>query len=148
MATPPTPFLTWDDSYAMHNEVIDHQHRHLVSMVSDLYEAVESRQPRANLGNCLTSLYNFARAHFATEEQLMRAHKFPKYDLHKAAHEGLGESLRHLRDEVVSGERELTPAYVELIKLWLIEHFGQFDTAYAPFLGDKRGPGCFRPQNC
>jgi hemerythrin len=139
MSTPPQPFATWEDEYCLHNEVVDNQHRHLVGLVSDMYAAVVANEAKEGLVKRLTSLLNFAKAHFVTEEQLLRMHKYPKFLVHKAAHEGLAHALAGLRQQVVLGERELTREYVELIKLWVLDHFGEFDRKCGDLLREDGG---------
>jgi hemerythrin-like metal-binding protein len=137
MSTPSTPFISWNDAYLLHHEAIDGQHQELVRLVGELYDAVTANVSAEARVERLTNLYNLSRAHFGTEEQLFRLHRYPRFLVHKAAHEGLAHALKGLREEVVSGERELTLEYVELIKLWLIDHFGEFDKTFGSFLSDK-----------
>jgi len=85
----------------------------------------------------LNSIYNSAKTHFTTEEHLLRMHNDPRYLVHKAAHEGLANGLIVFRQQVLSGERELNLEYVELIKLWLLDHFDEFDRKCAQFLRDE-----------
>lgn len=139
MSTPPPPFFPWKDDYFLQIEVIDNQHQHLVKLVGDLHESVVANESKAARLQHLTRLYNFAKAHYAAEELLLRLRRYPGYLTHKAAHEGLAKALNSLREEVASGVRELTVEYVELIKLWLIDHFGEFDRPCASFLCQENG---------
>jgi hemerythrin len=97
--------------------------------------ARESKRVRAEH---LKALYDCAKSHFSSEEQLLRVHQYPKYLVHKAAHEGLAFALSGLRGEVISGERELSVEYVELIKLWIVDHFFEFDRALQALVRDVK----------
>jgi len=148
MATPTTPFFPWSDDFSLKNQVIDGQHQQIVKLLGELHESVVNNELKTARVKILTHLYDSSKAHFAFEEQLLRLHRCPRYLLHKAAHEGLAHALKGLREEVVSGERKLTVEYVELIRLWLIDHFGEFDRAGASFLSDeppKAANGADRP---
>ncbi len=134
MPTAPNPFFSWDESYLLHNQVVDGQHRHLVGLVTGLYESILANEPKDSRIQRLTILYNFAKTHYATEEQILRLHRYPKYLFHKAAHGGLIHALLGLREQIASGDREFTLEYVELIKLWLIEHFNEFDRKCEEYL--------------
>ena len=136
MSTAPNSFFTWEDSYLLHNHIIDDQHRQIARLVDELYQSVMAHEPKEARIECLIRLSTFARAHFVTEEQLLRMHKYDRYLLHKAAHEGLAHGLQGLRQQVASGERELTLEYIELIKLWVVDHFNEFDRACEQFLSD------------
>jgi hemerythrin-like metal-binding protein len=138
MATP-TPFFSWQQEYCLGNEAIDRQHEHLAELVGKLYESVMARESKQVRAERLKAFYDCAKSHFSSEEQLLRIHQYPKYLVHKAAHEGLALALSGLREEVVSGERELSVEYVELVKLWIVDHFFEFDRAYRALLPEVKG---------
>lgn len=134
MPTPPTPFIAWHEEYNLKNQLIDGQHQQMVKLVGELHGSVITKEGRISSVQRLDKLYDFSKAHFAIEEQLLRLRKCPRYLVHKAAHEGLAHALKGLREEVARGERKLTLEFVELIKLWLIDHFGEFDGPSASYL--------------
>lgn len=145
MSTAPEPFFSWTDSYLLHSRVIDGQHRHLVHLVCELHQSVVDHESKESQVERLTSLLNFAKSHFLIEEQLLRMHQCQGYLVHKAAHEGLAYALMGLRQQIASGERELSLEYVELIKLWLVDHFTEFDLPCAEFLSEENPPVCPMP---
>jgi hemerythrin-like metal-binding protein len=136
MPTPPDSFFAWKEEYCLHHAVIDKQHQQLVRLVGELHGSVVAGEPRQAHAQRLATLYIAAKAHFTTEEQLLRLHRYPRYLVHKAAHDGLAHALDGVREEVATGKRELTLDYVELIQLWPVYHFGEFDAPCAQFLRD------------
>ena len=141
MSSPPASFFAWNNDYGVQNEVLDYQHQQMVRLVGELHASVQANESGDARAKRLTCLHNFSQAHFAVEERLLRTHSYPRYLFHKAAHEGLAHALKGLREDVVSGKRELTIEYVELIKLWLIDHFIEFDRVGASFLSDENDQG-------
>jgi hemerythrin len=134
MATTPNPFFPWEEAYNLSYKVVDDQHREIAEIIGGLYEAVEAHEPKHALSKRLTDLVNAARAHFMTEEQIMRTNAYPDYLGHRAFHDGLLEMLMRLRQKFTRGTEELNARTVELMKLWMIEHTVH-DRRWRDFLG-------------
>ncbi|MGD1103659.1 MAG: bacteriohemerythrin [Terriglobia bacterium] len=140
MSNPPQPFLSFESRYLVGIDALDSQHKQMVNLLNELYGSVIAKKPRDLHLDLLTRLVNLTRTHFATEEQVLRVHSYPGYLLHKAAHEGLARNLFEFREQIARRKRELTIEYVDLMKLWLVEHFAEFDLGYARFLGRENRP--------
>ncbi|MDH5465308.1 MAG: hemerythrin family protein [Thiovulaceae bacterium] len=78
------------------------------------------------------------KAHFANEEKLMRKYDFPKYDMHKTAHDMFLEEL----DSAV----KLWKRYEDITKItnfirrtpeWIVLHVDTVDAPTANFLAQK-----------
>jgi hemerythrin-like metal-binding protein len=134
MPTPSNPYIASEEIPSVRVAVLDNQHRQIAERLIGLHEAVEAGKPRGVVLARLTGLYNEMRSHFSTEEQILRLHKIPDLTRHKAAHEGLAETLALVRQQVASGEREMNQGVVELMKLWLLDHMEEFDCKYAKLL--------------
>ena len=141
MANPPQAFLSFEKSYLVGIKILDDQHRQIVNLINDLYVWVITKKPADSPLPLLSDLANLAKTHFATEEQLLRAHSYPGYLPHKAAHEGLARNLMEYREGIARREHELTLDYVDLMKLWLLDHFAQFDREYAEFFAREGHSG-------
>ena len=138
MATPPEAYLSFEPQFLIGIEIVDSQHRQIVDVVNELYASVISNKREKLPLGLLTRLVGLAKAHFDTEEQLLLAHACPGYLRHKAAHDGLAHNLIEYRDRIARREGVLTVEYMELIKLWLIDHIAEFDIPYSRFLaGDN-----------
>jgi hemerythrin len=140
MSNPPKPFFAFEQSYLVGIEALDSQHKQIVDLLNELYGSVIANKPRDSQFELLTRLVNLAKTHYATEEQVLRVHRYPGYLLHKDAHEALGRALRELREQIASRKQELTVEFVDLMKLWLIDHITEFDLGYARFLGHENHP--------
>jgi len=137
MSDSPQPYFPLEPKYLVGIDVLDRQHKEIVDLVNELYGAVVAKKS-VNLNlELLTRLVKAAKTHFATEEQVLRTRSCPDYLRHKAAHEGLERSLSELRGQIARRKRELTIEYVELMKLWLIDHLAEFDLEYAKFLANQ-----------
>jgi len=57
-------YFRWNEKYSVGIAEIDAQHRHLVKMVNDLYEAMYAGQGREALGKILSGLIRYTQTHF------------------------------------------------------------------------------------
>jgi len=131
-------FFPFELAYLVGVEILDRQHKEIVEQINEMYACVTNPAAPTRRLELLTRLANLAYAHFATEEQILRAHSFPAYLRHKATHEGFTRHLQEFRSKVATGETGLTPQYVELMKLWLVDHFTEWDQSYANFLREPQ----------
>jgi hemerythrin len=125
------------NAYLVGIDALDNQHKQIVTRVGEVYESIIAQKPRDVHLELLTRLVDLTKNHFATEEQILRARAYPSYPRHKAAHEGLARNLVELREQIARRDRELTLEYADLMKLWLIDHFVEFDLGYARFFGSE-----------
>jgi hemerythrin len=137
MANPPQPFFRFEKWYLVGIDALDSQHKEIVAQVGEVYESVIAKKPVDVQLEHLTRLVNLTKAHFATEEQILRSRSYPEYLRHKAAHEGLGRNLAEYREQIATGQRELNLDYVYLMKLWLVDHLAEFDLGFARFFGSE-----------
>jgi hemerythrin len=137
MSNPPQPYFRFEEWYLVGIDALDNQHKEIVTLVGEVYESIIAKKPGDLHLELLTRLLNLTKSHFVAEEQVLRTRLYPDYLRHKAAHEGLARNLMEFRAQIVRRERELTVEYADLMKLWLIDHFVEFDLGYAKFLGKE-----------
>jgi hemerythrin len=140
ISNPPQPAFPFEVEYLVGVEALDRQHKQIMDLLNELNGSVAAQSPRSAHLDLLARLVNLTKAHFATEEQILRVHSYPRYLRHKAAHEGLARNLAELREQIVRRERELNLEYVDLMQLWLVDHFREFDLDYGKFLGHATHP--------
>lgn len=65
------PFAVWNDRISVGVETIDADHKKLIAMVNDLYDAILAGCGRKKLDSLLDHLIDYTRYHFAREEKLL-----------------------------------------------------------------------------
>jgi len=99
------PLLQWKDEYSVGIAAVDYEHKELIGLINRLYEELSSKSKGADasaesfFGDLLRSI----SAHFALEEQFMRAHSYDQLVQHKADHERLLDELREMMDDMIGG---------------------------------------------
>ncbi len=128
-----TPWITWKSYYSVGEPTLDNQHKKILALVSDVYEAVERRDDDATVRRVLKELSRYSLTHFRYEEQLMRDCGYA----HVAEHSALHEEFRQ-RSRAWEAEAEFLTArdLLLFLKQWWVEHIQSEDKKYMP---------CFRP---
>ncbi|MSM40243.1 MAG: bacteriohemerythrin [Geobacter sp.] len=129
--------LTWNDSYSVKVKQLDDQHKKLIDMINQLYDAMKVGKGSEVIGPVLKSLMTYTQTHFSTEEQLMKLHGYPDYETHKNEHTQLVAQVGNIKKEMDAGKMPLTQNVMNFLRDWLIKHIQGNDKKYGPFLNDK-----------
>lgn len=127
-------FMAWDEKYAVGIAAIDRQHQGLVQMINDLHAALVAKQGQQALAEIVGRMLDYAAVHFATEETLLKQHRYPQYGAHQAEHESFRGKARELKQRVENKRFVLTLEVIQFLKEWLSDHILVKDQEYAPFL--------------
>ena len=130
-------FFDWKEEYSVGIAQIDEQHRKLVGMVNELYEAMKAGKGNDVLGKVLTELVQYTKTHFATEENLFKLHGYPEAAPHKQQHDELTARAGDLSTKFRNGEPVLSVSVSNSLKDWLQKHICGSDRKYGPFLNSK-----------
>jgi hemerythrin-like metal-binding protein len=132
------PLFIWKPSYETGIAEIDHDHRLLVGIINELYEAMKSGHGYEILTQTIDRLVDYANRHFETEESFMRISHYPQQAAHEQEH-------RLLRQKVEEMERQRRankgPSAVELLTFlcdWLRDHVTTADKELGVYLKKTR----------
>ena len=121
------PLIGWDEKFSVGVAAVDHEHRELIGLVNDAHERLMRTGAEGSVPEFLGEIYARISAHFALEEQLMRAKNYEHYADHKADHERLLDDIRDImddyEDEKLFGEEQ----FAQRLKMWFTEHFRTHD---------------------
>ena len=126
-------FFTWNESYSVKVARMDEQHKKLFSLLDELGNAMLSGTVRETFGRILRGLAEYAKTHFAQEEQLMKQYAYPGYDRHKKLHEEFIKQVEGFQKEFESGVALPIKASV-FLRDWLSNHILKVDQQYSAFL--------------
>jgi hemerythrin len=112
-------------------QFIDREHQVQIRLLQLLTKTIDSGGDTAEM---LDQLAEYSRAHFLSEELLMRLYAYPDYDDHVLDHARMNEWLDEM--EARKGERgAMLHAAQELTAIFL-RHIGSRDKRLHDFLGD------------
>jgi len=129
--------MTWTEQLSVGNELIDFEHRNLISLANDVIRAIQARNS-SSLAQAFEQLEHWLCLHFANEEKMAQAINFDFSNHQLAQHYGLKE-LRFLRDLLIAKNCLWFDGAVEhftrFLKNWMIDdHIIRLDMRMKPVL--------------
>lgn len=128
-------YLPWNDSYSIGVELFDNEHKQLVAIANELYDAVAQEVDVSALERILDRLIEHVVLHFRHEEMYFDDWNYPEKAEHLASHRRLRREIFNYRERLHSQPSpELASALFEFLRLWLTQHILTEDRAYGAFL--------------
>jgi hemerythrin-like metal-binding protein len=124
-----TPIIRWSESMSVGDAVLDRDHRALIGLVNQL-SLPANRHDRAVLEFVLDELLDYTVAHFSREEEYMRGFAFSDYDRHVSIHRALTNQLVDIRNNFITGNRDMGTEVADFAAAWLRKHIMQEDQRY------------------
>jgi len=154
MQTAAEPILEWTPEFAVHVPEIDRDHQFEFGLVNRLHEAMLAGQGTEILGTILAELTKFTRNHFANEEKMMAATRYPEMLAHVQQHDQIRRRVTEVEARFERGETAITIELMLFLSDWLRNHtmvtdrrlgdYIQVEQSFTPYmdrllLGDRRG---------
>lgn len=131
-------FFWWEAKYSVDISSVDDQHRGLIGLMNDLFNAMMKDRSDRVMADVLTALVEYAGTHFQHEEQLMQDHGYPDLAAHQQEHETFTTRFRDLKGRHDAGEAGIPAAETaEFLRDWLAHHILGTDQRYGPFLKER-----------
>ncbi len=110
--------------------LLDEQNQQLFKCLQTLEMAVEEQRSLFAVYT-LTRLTHQFRNHFSVEEKLMKAHGYPGFDEHVAAHREFRTQLQEFARQSVS--QDVSEHTLEFLRDWLTNHITRHDMKCVPY---------------
>lgn len=128
------PLFIWKPSYELGIPEIDLDHRQLVGMINELYEAMKQGQGHELMNEILDRLIDYVGRHFNNEEGFMRAANYPGITDHEREHQQFRASILEMDVRRRAGN---LPPSIELLTYlgdWLNNHVTTADKELGRYL--------------
>ena len=131
--------VEWSDGLSVGVELIDEQHKMLISRIDNLANALAEHKDATETMKVLDFLVEYADFHFKTEEKHMQEFNYPGYEKHKIEHEKFVSSVALLSEDLMEEgvTRALSTAVNMFLTNWLFMHIQQIDGAFGVFLKEN-----------
>lgn len=130
--------MVWNDKLSVGVPSIDAEHKKLVGMVNELYDAIQAGHGKDVLSKILDGLIDYTATHFAHEERLFAETGYPAAAEHKKLHDDLKKQVLEIQAKFKSGASgTLSLEVLNFLKNWLIVHIQGTDKKYSPHLNAK-----------
>lgn len=119
----------WDESLILGFEEIDNQHKSIFDHFEKLSDAVQQGKSNEVIRELSDFLFDYARMHFATEDEIMVVYGYPKLDVQRHEHgEFSRDSIeRKNRIEQEGATREVAIEAMGKLLRWIVRHIKQHD---------------------
>ena len=124
----------WTPLYEVGVPAIDRQHRFLMGLVNEMFEAVVTGQGPRSAARVLEQLKAYTHSHFRFEEALLTKAQDPGLAEHKELHRELLARLDEVQDLLEEGSHEAEGKAMELMRSWLIDHIRDNDSEHARYM--------------
>lgn len=132
-------FVEWNDKYNVNIEIIDRQHRELLSLTNELFNACTQGRDEANefFKNAIRKSVEYVKTHFRTEQDLMIKYKYPQYKTHRQEHEIFIKKILEYVERYEKKKQFVPNHYVRFLREWLLKHIAVSDKQYESFFKKK-----------
>ncbi|RAX58197.1 hypothetical protein CCZ01_03745 [Helicobacter monodelphidis] len=111
----------WDDSFSVHNEKIDEQHKKLFELAGYAYICADRKISRAEIRELLSGFFNYMKEHFQDEENYMRSIGYPLLKEHQELHRQIVSGLAEMVQNIAN-TNDLKEKLGIVAKNWLLQH--------------------------
>ncbi|MGD9343226.1 MAG: bacteriohemerythrin [Desulfuromonadales bacterium] len=129
--------FVWDDKFNTGIEAIDRDHKGLVDLINDLYEAMQDGSGGALLLPIFSALKHYTETHFEREEQFMVDCDAPDQARHVREHKQMMAKLADLESRHRRGEAAISLQTLTFLRDWLKNHICVVDQAMAAQVQEK-----------
>lgn len=125
--------IRWRDEYATEVESIDNDHKKLVELINQLYEARRQGEADQLLKRLFAELNAYCNEHFKREEDEMERLGYPEREAHQQEHQQLMQQTATLQSQLESGEDSLSNETFKFLRHWLLDHIVEVDKKFGAY---------------
>lgn len=129
--------FNWSDKYSVSVAEMDNQHKELVNILNEIFDAMSERKSNEVLGKIIAKLVNYTRMHFSAEERYMQKYNYPGYAGQKREHDAFIAKIQTFQNDFNAGKLTLSLDVSSFLKNWLIQHISVEDKKYGSFFNQK-----------
>ncbi len=126
--------ISWDDSYSVHVESIDAQHKKMMRLINDLNRISDSGQDEGQLELALINLCDYTRKHFEYEESFLEKYHYPFYKSHQEKHAIFLKTIAQTKKDLLNAHGRHKKKKIDTIVFWLKNHIIKEDKQYVCFM--------------
>jgi hemerythrin len=119
------------DKYLVGNELLDAQHKVILSYMAKIYTYLLSNKKGKDLFELVDRLDAFCKIHFLEEEQVMEEIELPEIERHKAEHALFVSHLENFMGRYEELNTTKNVGELLFLKRWFLEHVESYDKQYA-----------------
>lgn len=136
-------FVEWDNRYSVGIPAIDDQHKELLNLTNNLYDACLQGDVKSSeyFKEVVRAVVNYVRFHFMAEEKIMLRVQYPDFAEHKKEHEYFVKKVLDGVKSFEEGHNFVPNVFVRFLREWVLTHIAVSDKRYGEYIANlkKRG---------
>lgn len=136
--------VIWGPTYATGVMYIDKQHKELVNLTNQLFQAcLECGNETVCIifKEAMSRMVEYVRFHFNAESELLERINYPDYKEHKKLHEKLVKTILDAAKDYNEGKKYVPNNFARTLKEWVFGHIAVADKIWAAFIQEQRKKG-------
>lgn len=125
--------LEWSADLELGIPEMDNQHKELVAILNQFYDAVERGEREEGIRSIFEGADQYANYHLSSEEKFLESIQYPELEAHRAMHEMYRREYRALMERYRQGDRKAIRELTAFLLSWLYTHIQKADKKYASF---------------
>lgn len=127
--------FNWDPRLELGIELIDTQHKNIISHANTFFISYKGGNPGQRLRECLSFLEQYVLYHFQAEEAFQVECGYPGYLEHRAEHASLKMQFRFQGTKLNSSgfSRESIDGFYDFMRNWVSDHILNEDMRFASY---------------
>lgn len=126
--------IEWSPDLSVGIAKLDQQHVELIGILQRLEESICTGKDADAIEDTITNLFNYAKVHFAAEEELLRQHKYPEEKLHELEHSKFIAKAFEFRENFNAKKPGLNLELANFLSGWILSHIQITDRRYTKYL--------------
>ena len=126
--------ISWNDSYTVHVESIDKQHKMMMRLINDLHNISSADSRDDEIDKALAELADYTKDHFDYEESFLRKYHYPFFRAHQEEHAAFFRSIDRIKKEVSMLGENHRRRLIDFMVSWLKNHIMHEDKQYVCFM--------------
>lgn len=123
--------MEWDKTMSVGVEELDEQHRKLIDLINEAYEAIQTHDEHA-MTSLIAKMRDYANLHFKTEEEYLKEYNYPDFQAHKFHHVKFNNDVDEFQRKQFQ-RTNLSQIFVYLSR-WLTSHIMNEDKKYSAYM--------------
>jgi len=122
--------LIWKDEYRVGVKTLDDQHRTILGIINELYNAKRDKTKSTVVWQSLVELKNYALTHLADEERMMEKCGYADFENHRKAHDYMRAKTEELVRMHQGNAGDISFDLLDFLKEWWTQHIIVTDHKY------------------
>lgn len=129
--------IKWQETFNTGIARFDNEHKRIVELIDDLYDAVKSEKSDVDLRDLIDELVSYSHYHFTNEEEYMKMHKYPDIKEQVREHVRFNKKMKELQDKLQDDTPGLAREIYTFLRQWFQGHILNVDSKYGTFFKEK-----------